>query len=375
MSSSLPNHPSLDHLRHQARDLQRAFAAGEASAHDRVRDGWGAVGQPTLKLAQAQCVIAREHGFPSWRKLRETIALRAAITDGEDPLHVWYASGLLAGAAELGLLEFELRRGDGQLVVKGWGEAHSLPDFIRCCPSHDSSGNERKPVPVDLVWERLLRMAELTDSQAANGIIRFSLQGRYPYTHWRAAVSRSVPDRLRFELELDRVETVPPSATTGERPTPGERMAVKIRESAAGPLAPATESALHDVAACYDGTTFHRGTIREIAALLPTASANPAAVVCCAQLAGTFGYHTQSLLAIARIAAACSHPCPELSRLAELAVRRLSGTLDMVRLAAQELASSPTDEDRARIQAEIARLDATAEHATLAEAQARQPAG
>ena len=367
MSPSLPNQPSLDHLRYQARDLQRDFEAGKEEALRRVREGLGSpCAKPgeRLKLAQAQCVIAREHGFPSWPKLRDAVLARGR--DGgeeEDPLHVRYASYLLLGAADMGMLEFVLCRRDGQLVVEAWGESHPLAEFVRCCAS-DSFWTERQPVPADAVWERLLVMAELVSPTTREGVIRFGIHARYPYTEWIISVSRLAPDRLRFELELDRVDTVPPSPKTGERQTPGDRMAARVREAVPGPLSPEAEAALRDVSARYDAATFHRGAIREVAALLPAATANLDAIVCCAQLVGMFGYHTGALVDIARIASGCPSPHPEFVQLAELAVRRLWGTLEMVRLA-RELAGTQGEEDIARIRQEIAGIDATADFPNL----------
>ena len=65
----LPPNPSLDHLKHQARNLQRAQAAGDEDAQTQVeRRLPGYAGR--LSLAKAQTVVAREYGFPSWPKLK-----------------------------------------------------------------------------------------------------------------------------------------------------------------------------------------------------------------------------------------------------------------------------------------------------------------
>jgi len=374
MSSSLPNHPSLDHLRHQARDLQRAYKEGEPAARDRVRAGLGASdgAGSELKLSQAQCIIAREHGFPSWRKLRKGI-LDQDVPEQEDPLHVRYASCLLLAAADLGMLEFELHRRGDELLVEAHSDAEPLAVVIQA-GGHDDGllKTEWTGVLADQVWERLLVMAELTEPEATTGKIGLSLHLRYPHTEWNIAVSRLAPDRLGFELELDHIDTVPPSPKTGERQTPGQRMAAKIREKAAAPLSPAAESALQKVTACYDAATFHRGAIREIADFVLAGTANLEAIVGCAQLAGTFGYHTQALIDIARIASECDHGCPDFMRLAELAVRRLSGTLNTVRLA-REASDAQSDAERVPIRREIADLESTAEYATLEEARYSQP--
>lgn len=54
-TKQLPDRPSLDHLKHQAKDLLKA---GKAS-----------------KLSEAQHIIAREYGFASWPKLRQYLVL------------------------------------------------------------------------------------------------------------------------------------------------------------------------------------------------------------------------------------------------------------------------------------------------------------
>ena len=67
--NKLPPNPSLDHLKHQPRNLQRAHAAGDKDFLTRVeRRLPGYVGR--LSLAKAQTVVAREYRFPSWPKLK-----------------------------------------------------------------------------------------------------------------------------------------------------------------------------------------------------------------------------------------------------------------------------------------------------------------
>lgn len=70
---SLPPHPSLEQYRKQAKDLLRACRAGDPDALDRVSRELPAAGRsPRTRdrsghtLADAQFVIAREHGFASW---------------------------------------------------------------------------------------------------------------------------------------------------------------------------------------------------------------------------------------------------------------------------------------------------------------------
>jgi ankyrin repeat protein len=78
-SRDLPARPHLDHLRNEAKALQKAFDAGDADAVRRVRDAIGA--KAALKLTDAQRVIAREYGFPTWAQLR--VHVRASRSLGE----------------------------------------------------------------------------------------------------------------------------------------------------------------------------------------------------------------------------------------------------------------------------------------------------
>ena len=63
----LPIRPDLEQYRRQAKDLRTAFDAGAAGALERVRQfhPQGA-SRRVIKLADAQLVLAREHGFVSW---------------------------------------------------------------------------------------------------------------------------------------------------------------------------------------------------------------------------------------------------------------------------------------------------------------------
>jgi ankyrin repeat protein len=77
----LPPHPCLDQSRNQARELLRTFKAGDATALARVRQHHprlaGAPDQALnggrFTLSDAQLVIAREAGLPSWARLKRQI--------------------------------------------------------------------------------------------------------------------------------------------------------------------------------------------------------------------------------------------------------------------------------------------------------------
>ena len=95
----LPASPNLEHLRKQARDLQRDHQAGRAEAFARVRShlprladsSISEIAAARLSRTDAQLVVAREYGFPSWPRLVATLGapadrisrLKAAIEQGE----------------------------------------------------------------------------------------------------------------------------------------------------------------------------------------------------------------------------------------------------------------------------------------------------
>src|SRR6185436_5072768 len=72
-SSRLPARPSLEQLRKQAKELLKAYHAGDAAAAVRFRACIRRLSeskQPAeAALADAQFVLAREYGFENWAML------------------------------------------------------------------------------------------------------------------------------------------------------------------------------------------------------------------------------------------------------------------------------------------------------------------
>src|SRR5260221_14168336 len=71
MSRELPAKANLEHLKEQAKDLLRKIREGDAVAIERVRSHVSFSAPASVKLVDAQHVIAREYGFASWPKLKE----------------------------------------------------------------------------------------------------------------------------------------------------------------------------------------------------------------------------------------------------------------------------------------------------------------
>jgi ankyrin repeat protein len=72
-SPSLPARPSLEQLRKRAKELLRAIRAGDPAAVDRLHTQLSNALADPISLADAQFIIAREYGFPSWAKLKRHV--------------------------------------------------------------------------------------------------------------------------------------------------------------------------------------------------------------------------------------------------------------------------------------------------------------
>src|SRR5262245_44223907 len=87
MARPLPSRPNLDQLKNQAKDLLKAFKAGDHEALRRVREGHPRFAArsargTSLTLSGAQLVLAREYGFASWTRLKAHVeSLAPEVTD------------------------------------------------------------------------------------------------------------------------------------------------------------------------------------------------------------------------------------------------------------------------------------------------------
>ena len=67
---SLREHPDLDQLKRQAKELLAAYRSGAADAATEVRHHFRGADPATFALHDAQLVLARAYGFDSWPKLK-----------------------------------------------------------------------------------------------------------------------------------------------------------------------------------------------------------------------------------------------------------------------------------------------------------------
>ena len=118
---SLPDFPNLEQYRKRAKELLRDARAGKPDAEARVRKhhprlrNFASDQSRILTLADAQWVLAREHGYPSWPEFAkhiETLRILHSVEDLDDPhgtflevacvdRHGWHSSGSLEHAEML----------------------------------------------------------------------------------------------------------------------------------------------------------------------------------------------------------------------------------------------------------------------------------
>jgi Lon protease-like protein len=99
MRRDLPAHPSLEHLKKQAKDLLDAHHRSDKEGLSRIRAAVPAfaamtddeVARADFALHDAQSAIAREYGLKSWNELREEVAARTAdpLPSGESLKALW----------------------------------------------------------------------------------------------------------------------------------------------------------------------------------------------------------------------------------------------------------------------------------------------
>jgi hypothetical protein len=73
MTRALSFHTNLEHVRKEARHLLHALRLHDATALRRYHSHDTLNGTSAPNLAEAQYVIAREYGYPSWRKLQDRL--------------------------------------------------------------------------------------------------------------------------------------------------------------------------------------------------------------------------------------------------------------------------------------------------------------
>ena len=97
MSKKFPSHPHLRQIGNQAKDLVKAHRRGDPDAVLRISEHLPrlasadseAILATNLSLQEAQHIVAREYGFPSWKELTAFIKARVSEQDMGMSEQVW----------------------------------------------------------------------------------------------------------------------------------------------------------------------------------------------------------------------------------------------------------------------------------------------
>jgi hypothetical protein len=106
-----PVRPNLEQLKHQAKDLLRAIKQGEPSALAELKKHHPkAITAKKAKLADAQLVLARSYGLPSWPRMATACRMTDAIWRGD-----------IDAVRELVLKDPRLLHDDARGLPSNWG--------------------------------------------------------------------------------------------------------------------------------------------------------------------------------------------------------------------------------------------------------------
>ena len=173
----LPPHPSLEQLKKQAKSLLHSAQSSNPDALRRFADLPAFAARPDVRAADlalhdAQSVIAREHGFPSWNALREEVDARALSFDAAVEEFVRCATG---GAARRAERLLALHPGIASATLQTallLGDARSVEPRLREHPTLVSKPGG----PQD--WEPLLYVCHTCMHQAVpqrvNGLVQIA---------------------------------------------------------------------------------------------------------------------------------------------------------------------------------------------------------
>lgn len=183
MNKQLPERPDLEQLKKQAKDLLKAINAGQPEVLARVPKNELA----GFALADAQRIIAREYGFPSWAKLKERVEMSAPARAARTLINA-----SLQGQAEKVaaiLREYPRLSRAGIHMAAVLGDATGVRDWIR----HDPALATK--VSAESNWTPLLSACVGRvggdDASRAECVRQLLAAGANPNDHW---VEGAYPD-------------------------------------------------------------------------------------------------------------------------------------------------------------------------------------
>jgi ankyrin repeat protein len=159
-SRSLPSRPSLEQYKKQAKELLKSWKANDPQALQRIRQHHPRAAKLSagFVLADAQLVIAREHGFESWPDFAKHLSV---LTRETFPDAVWKAAEQALIAGDDSTLERLLR--DNELLFREQHPPAYGPEPGRLAP-HYSGADARSIIASNHHFDTWARFCEYNES-------------------------------------------------------------------------------------------------------------------------------------------------------------------------------------------------------------------
>jgi hypothetical protein len=159
----LPSNPNLDHLKYQAKDLLSDHAGRDLAAAQKIREFHPRFKKSTdaeifdaqLSLSDAQLTIAREHGFPSWPRLKAHIEKPTLA----DQLHLRHHE-LIGDATFRRAVNF-IDAGDAAGLAR---HLKQHPNLVRQHVIFEGGNYFRNPTLLEFIAENPVRHGKLPDN-------------------------------------------------------------------------------------------------------------------------------------------------------------------------------------------------------------------
>jgi diguanylate cyclase (GGDEF)-like protein len=227
---TLPQVPHLDHLKHQARALQRGTRLAEPEALGRVaashpRFAELASVSSSISLGDAQLVVAREYGFASWARLKAHVesARRARPAKVTLPVVRVHRSFLVPevamlfhfSSAEQRVVEAALAQGSPLLCIAEGGSPSLEGHGAIAWPTAPTSGRAGRQQTLLRVRARAKVLAVRSEESVLVGDAEPELEFSWSHASKREAVARlhAALERLSLRVvwisrpELTRLRT------------------------------------------------------------------------------------------------------------------------------------------------------------------------
>lgn len=156
----LPPDPDLGHLKSQARDLMKSHAVRDMGTAQRIREFHPRFSEATdaeifaapMRLSDAQLTIARERGFPSWRRLKRHIEKPTLVDNLTLPHHERIEDAVFRRSVDF------IDAGDAE-GLRAHLKQH--PDLVRRRVVFEGANYFRNPTLLEFVAENPIRRGRL----------------------------------------------------------------------------------------------------------------------------------------------------------------------------------------------------------------------